>query len=412
MHLLAAPSSGAAAAARGRPTPGTAGAGWPAAVGPRARCAALRGVSPRSLCAGAAEPAAGLQFPAYRARNGPPFPPPSSPSMRADRQLPVRTGQWRRGWCRLQPTAMRLPGGAGPRGGAADQWGGGAAGMRWRREHRRPAGGAAAGKSGPPPSPGTGITSPPSPGRRRGALPGPSPRYGSLPGLLRALRTRPQPAAGGRAGTGRRTSASDRPLRCFPRQPGFRRPCCGGAAAPPAGVPRPPGGGVAARRAPSLAPRDGPGGGSGWEAGGTSVLPFPRPRGFSGWGALPAASLCCIAGEIPPAPPARGEIPLRTACPRAGGLRHRGGCPCASVSKDKCLPLGSAPALAQPLAACRDTRRAVTRLAHFCSRKARPYTEHLAVAGFGRVMALYRLASHPALVLPCFVHSTRVILAF
>lgn len=137
------------------------------------------GVSPRSLCAGAAEPAAGLRFPAYRARNGPPFPPP--PVVRADRQLPVRTGQWRRGWCRLQPTAMRLPGGAGPRGGAADQWGGGAAGMRWRRQHRRPAGGAAAGKSGPPPSPGTGITSPPPRGGGGALSAAPRPVTGGCP---------------------------------------------------------------------------------------------------------------------------------------------------------------------------------------------------------------------------------------
>lgn len=283
-----AAGSRAAAAAHGQ---GAARAGWPAAAGPRDRSAAPR--APSAPTPGPAEPAASLQLPACRARHAPPFPPPlqrragGSAVARSNRPMAAGGGagcsQWR---CALRA-------GRGRGRGATGQWGGGAAGMRWRREHRRPA----AGRNGAPRGPAA-----PHPLPWGGEAP--SPPYGSAarPGSAAPAAGTPYPAGAPRPRA--------RPLRCFPCEPGSRRPrCCGGGAAGNPGRP-PPGRGVATRRCRPAGQTGGGGDGSGWATEGTSMLvrhpsvpPSPRPRGLSGWGALPAASPCCIAGEIPPAPP-------------------------------------------------------------------------------------------------------------
>lgn len=228
--------------------------------------------------------------------------------------------------------------------------------MRWRREHRRPA---AAGRSG--------ISDTPSP-RRGGVLPpGPSPPINGL-GAPQQL-------------VGRRRSV---PL------------------GPPIAV-------LPVRAAPSPLPRRPPVSQHFNGAVGLSVPAAPelvravaQSRGGRGRTLCPRSARVpagCAAGSAPRSIPALhcGETPpaaLQRERSRPAARPGQGVFP--GADEAPCPPCSSA----RPR--CYGPRRAAR---SSCSRRAG--AERLAVAGFGRVMALDRLTSHPALLLLCFVRSMR-----
>lgn len=228
--------------------------------------------------------------------------------------------------------------------------------MRWRREHRRPV---AAGRSG--------ISDTPSP------RPG-----GVLPLARRRRLTGRAPRSSWWAGAG--LCASARPLRrclCEPRRPRYRaaRRC-------PSTLTELSGSAFRRLRSLSELSRSPAGVAAGPCVPAVSVSPRAVQRR-----ALPAASRCCIAGKRRPL--------LRNGSAAAPPPAPGGGCSRGVTRRRARRAALPGPAAAGSAGLARSS----------CSRRAG--AERLAVAGFGRVMALDRLTSHPALLLLCFVRSMR-----